>query len=153
MKEVTIYTDGSSLKNPGPSGCASVLIYEGKEKELQNGYKLSTNNRMELMAIIQALQALNQKCSVNLYTDSRYAIDGATKWMHGWIKRDWKDSKRNPVKNVDLWQEIAKLVNKHNINWHHVKAHSGVELNERCDKLAKKAAKEKNLNEDLGYKP
>lgn len=151
MKQVIIYTDGSSLKNPGSSGWAAVLTFNQHEKELSGGYKLSTNNRMEIMAAIMALESLKQPCKVALHTDSRYVIDGITKWITGWLKRDWVDAKKKPVKNKDLWQRLLTATQQHQIDWIHVKAHSGVELNERCDQLAKDAAKRDNLPEDEGY--
>ena len=151
MKEIDIYTDGSSLSNPGPSGWAGVLLYKGKTKELSDGYDLSTNNRMEILAAIETLNALREPCKVHLHTDSRYLIDGITKWIKGWIKRGWKDSKKKAVKNKDLWLALLEATKPHKITWVHVKAHSGVEYNERCDKLAKNAAKRPERKIDHGY--
>lgn len=151
MKTIEIYTDGSCLGNPGLGGIGAVLTYKEHKREISTGFKFTTNNRMELKAAIEALKAIKEPSKVKLHTDSRYVIDGTTKWIENWIAKSWKDSKRKPVKNKDLWLELIDASNKHDIEWIHVKAHSGVELNERCDQLAKEAANSKNLIEDFGY--
>ncbi|MCR5610109.1 MAG: ribonuclease HI [Lachnospiraceae bacterium] len=144
---VEIYTDGSARGNPdGPGGYGTVLIYidtKGVEhrKEISAGYKKTTNNRMELMAAIVGLEALNKSCDVNLYSDSQYVVKAFNdNWIDGWIKRGWKTSGKSDVKNVDLWKRLIKAKEKHNVKFIWVKGHAGHELNERCDKLATMAA-------------
>ena len=144
---VEIYTDGSARGNPdGPGGYGTVLIYidtKGVEhrKEISAGYKKTTNNRMELMAAIVGLEALNKSCDVNLYSDSQYVVKAFNdNWIDGWIKRGWKTSGKSDVKNVDLWKRLIKAKDKHNVKFIWVKGHAGHELNERCDKLATMAA-------------
>lgn len=152
MSEVIIYTDGSSLSNPGKSGWAAVLKFNENYKEINQGYELSTNNRMEIMACIESLKLLKLPCKVKLHTDSKYVIDGITSWIHGWKQRGWVNSKRKPVENKDLWLILDEVASKHSIQWIHVKAHSGIELNERCDELAKEAANSSDLLIDENYK-
>lgn len=140
LKQITLYTDGSCLGNPGPGGYAAVLIYKQHRKELAQGYELTTNNRMELMAAIAGLQSLSEPCQVKLTTDSQYVRQGITQWIHGWKKRGWKTANREPVKNVDLWLLLDSEIQRHDVEWFWVKGHSGHPENERCDELARNAA-------------
>ena len=142
MSEVTIWTDGACRGNPGPGGWAAVLIKDHHEKELTGAEPETTNNRMELTAAIQGLKALTRRCHVRLFTDSEYLKRGITEWLENWKRRGWKTSDRKPVKNLDLWQEIEALTAKHDIEWHWVRAHSGVAENERVDRLANEAIDE-----------
>lgn len=135
-KQVTLYTDGACSGNPGPGGWACVLVYKGTEKELSGGEKETTNNRMEMMAVIEGLKALKESCDVELYTDSKYVLEGATKWLQGWQEKGWKKADKKAVLNVDLWQVLADLFQQHKINWHWVKGHAGDPYNERVDALA-----------------
>lgn len=150
MKQVKIFTDGSCLGNPGPGGYASILRYKQHEKIFSKGYRLTTNNRMELMASIVALQALKCPCMVTLFTDSQYVRQGVTRWMANWKKHGWKTSERKEVKNIDLWQALEVAIQKHQINWKWVKGHAGHPENERCDKLARLVARSPT-EEDIGY--
>jgi ribonuclease HI len=136
LKHVHIFTDGACKGNPGPGGWAAVLRLGAHEKELTGGARDTTNNRMELTAVIRALAALTQPCEVTLQTDSRYVIDGITKWVHGWIKKGWVNSKREPVANEDLWRDLLIVTRKHKITWEWVKGHAGNPENERADRLA-----------------
>lgn len=137
MKQVTIYTDGACSGNPGPGGWGAVLIYKGVEKELSGGEAQTTNNRMELTAVISALQALKEPCSVELYSDSKYVIDALQKgWAWGWRKKGWIKSDKKPALNPDLWETLLNLTAKHEMNYHWVKGHADNEYNERCDRLA-----------------
>lgn len=138
-KGVIIYTDGACSGNPGPGGWGALLIYGEKEKELSGGEALTTNNRMELMAAIRALEALKGKCAVDLYTDSNYVRHGIMEWIHGWKKNGWKTADKKPVKNADLWQELESAASQHTVTWHWVKGHSGDVNNERVDALARAA--------------
>ena len=140
LKQITLYTDGSCLGNPGPGGYAAVLIYKQHCKELAQGYELTTNNRMELMAAIAGLQSLSEPCQVKLTTDSQYVRQGITQWIHGWKKKGWKTANREPVKNVDLWLQLDSEIQRHDVEWFWVKGHSGHPENERCDELARNAA-------------
>jgi ribonuclease HI len=140
MKKVTIYTDGSSLGNPGRGGWGAVLIYGDKEKKISGGKKDATNNQMELSAAINALASLKSECEVDLYTDSTYVQKGISEWIKGWIKNNWKNSQRKPVKNAGLWKELHELSKQHKIKWHWVKAHVGNKYNEIADDLAREAA-------------
>ncbi len=140
MAEIEIFTDGACSGNPGPGGWGCLLRYNGIEKELSGAEKETTNNRMELTAVIEALKALKKECQITLCTDSRYVMDGVTKWLPNWIENGWKTTnKKSPVKNVDLWQELEKLLSCHQIKWVWVKGHNGHEENERVDKLARNA--------------
>lgn len=139
-KHITLYTDGSCLGNPGPGGWAALLQYQGREKMLQGDAKDTTNNRMELTAVIEGLRALKHSCAIALYTDSKYVMDGATQWIHGWKKKNWKGSQSKPVKNVDLWQALDTEMSRHEIKWHWVKGHSGQVENERVDSAAREMA-------------
>ena len=140
MTRVEIFTDGACKGNPGPGGWGAVIRSGPHEKELSGGEPLTTNNRMELLAAIRALQALKRPCAVTLYTDSNYLRDGITKWIHGWQKNGWKTADRKPVKNAELWQELLVAVGQHKIDWQWVKGHAGHPENERADKLACDAA-------------
>jgi len=151
MKEVKIYTDGSCLGNPGPGGYGAVLNYKGHIKELSQGYQLTTNNRMEMLATVKALASLKEPCQVVLTTDSQYVKQGITSWIANWQKNNWKTSAKKPVKNVDLWKALYEETQRHTIDWRWVKGHSGHPENERCDELARNAAMASDLLEDKGY--
>lgn len=138
MKKVVIYTDGACSGNPGPGGWGALLTYGKHEKEIFGGEKETTNNRMELTAAIKALEAIKTKSEIDLYTDSTYVKDGITKWIHNWKKNGWKTAAKKPVKNDDLWQELDKMIAKHEVKWHWVKGHAGHDGNERADMLAVK---------------
>lgn len=142
MKTVTIYTDGSCLGNPGPGGWGAVLIYNNHQSKISGGELETTNNRMELTAAIEALCSLNEPCVVELYTDSKYVKQGISEWIENWRKNQWRNSRKQPVKNVDLWQKLERCVQDHEVSWHWVKGHAGNELNELADKLATAAAEE-----------
>jgi ribonuclease HI len=150
-KQVSIYTDGSCLGNPGPGGYGAILRYGAHEKELAAGFRLTTNNRMELMATVVALNTLKKSCEIDLYTDSEYVRQGITKWIDGWKKKGWRTASRQPVKNKDLWQQLDTAIQRHRIRWHWVKGHSGHVENERCDVLARTAAEQGPHAEDHGY--
>jgi ribonuclease HI len=141
LPHVTIYTDGACSGNPGPGGWGALLLYGEKEKELSGGEKDTTNNRMELMAAICALNALKDPCEVELYTDSTYVRSGIKEWIHGWKKNGWKTADKKPVKNADLWQALEAAAERHHITWHWVKGHSGDVHNDRVDALAVAAIK------------
>lgn len=136
---VTIFTDGACSGNPGPGGWGAILRYRGTEKEMSGGDRETTNNRMEMMAAISALEALKRPCVVDIYTDSSYVRDGITKWIFGWQKRGWKTADKKPVKNVELWQRLLDALKPHKVEWHWVKGHAGHPENERCDELARAA--------------
>ena len=136
MKEVVVYTDGACKGNPGPGGWGALLRSGEHTKELFGGERLTTNNRMELMAPIEALASLNQPCVVTIYTDSQYLRNGIGTWIHGWKARGWKTADHKPVKNVDLWQRLDALVQQHRVEWQWVRAHAGDPGNERADALA-----------------
>lgn len=150
---VTIYTDGSCLGNPGPGGYGVVLQAGKNEKELAAGYRLTTNNRMELLAAAIALESLKRPCSVDLWTDSEYVRQGITRWLAGWKRNNFRTSQKKPVKNVDLWQRLDAAQARHDVRWHWVKGHAGHPENERCDVLARDAAMGHELLEDHGYQP
>jgi ribonuclease HI len=135
---VEIYTDGACRGNPGPGGWGVLLRFNDKEKELWGGEAGTTNNRMELMAAIRALEALKRPSRVKLYTDSLYVMKGITTWIHDWKRRGWRTAEKKPVKNEDLWRELDALAAKHEIEWHWVKGHNGHPENERADALANK---------------
>jgi ribonuclease HI len=139
---VTIYTDGACKGNPGPGGWGAWLSFGGHEKELWGGERLTTNNRMELTAVIQALAALTRPSRVDLYTDSEYVRNGITTWIHGWKLRGWKTAGKQPVKNVDLWQRLDAIAAQHRVQWHWVRGHTGDPGNERADRLANKGCSE-----------
>ena len=138
MQKVTIYTDGACSGNPGPGGWAAVLISGEYKKEISGGCKETTNNIMELTAILEALKALKQECEVELYSDSAYCVNAFNQgWIYNWIKKGWKTADGSVVKNKEIWQEIYELTKKHKVNFNKVKGHSDVELNNRCDELAR----------------
>lgn len=142
MKQVTIYTDGSSLGNPGPGGWGVVLEYQGREKELSGGEPATTNNRMELTAIIEGLSALKEPCEVTLYSDSQYAVKAIEQgWAKQWRQNGWKKADKKPALNADLWQRVLDLLEQHTIHLVWVKGHAGNPKNERCDVLATTYAK------------
>ena len=149
-KQVEIFTDGSCLGNPGPGGYGAIMRYRQHEKTFSEGYFLTTNNRMELMAAIVALEALKEHCDVVLSTDSQYVRQGITQWIHNWKKRGWKTADKKPVKNVDLWKRLDAALGQHQIKWEWVKGHAGHPENERCDELARAAASNP-AHEDAGY--
>ena len=136
LPAVEIFTDGACKGNPGPGGWGAILRSGDKERELSGGEAPTTNNRMELMAAIEALRALKKPCHVQLWTDSNYVRDGITKWIHGWRRNGWKTADRKPVKNAELWQALLDAAEPHRIDWHWVKGHAGHPENERADALA-----------------
>lgn len=142
MARVELFTDGACRGNPGPGGWGALLRYGATEQELCGAELETTNNRMELMAAIQGLTALKRRCHVNLTTDSKYVKDGINEWLKTWKQNGWRTSKKEPVKNMDLWQQLDILVQEHEIEWHWVKGHSGHIENERADQLANRAIDE-----------
>lgn len=136
-KHVEIYTDGACSGNPGPGGWGVLLRYGAHEKEMCGGEEDTTNNRMEMMAVIKALEALSKRSNIKLYTDSKYVLQGVTEWMDGWKAKNWKTASKKPVKNKDLWQEIDALVQQHDIEFIWVKGHAGHPDNEKADELAR----------------
>ena len=141
MKKVEVFTDGACKGNPGPGGWGAILRMGHHEKELSGGEAETTNNRMELTAVIRALTALKEPCEVHLHTDSRYVIDGITGWIFGWQRNGWKTAAKKPVLNADLWQELLAATRRHKIEWIWVKGHDGHPENERADQLASDAAR------------
>jgi ribonuclease HI len=141
MTPVVIYTDGACSGNPGPGGWGAILMAGGKEREIMGGEANTTNNRMELMAAIRALEALTRPCKVELHTDSQYVRQGITEWMRGWKARGWKTADKKPVKNEDLWRELDAARARHEVDWRWVKGHAGDPLNERADALARAGLK------------
>lgn len=150
---VLIYTDGGCIGNPGPGGWAAVLRYGEHEKELSGRYRETTNNRMELRAAIEALDALTRPCAIDLYTDSSYVRNGITKWIYGWQRNGWRTANKKPVKNRDLWQHLLRAIDRHQANggveWHWTKGHAGDPLNERVDELANTAARSASESDPL----
>ena len=140
MKNVDIFTDGACKGNPGPGGWGALLRMGRHEKELSGGAAATTNNRMEMTAALRGLKALIEPCEVTLHTDSRYLIDGMTKWIHGWKKKGWINASKKPVRNADLWHDLIEAAAPHRIEWQWVKGHSGHPENERVDRLASDAA-------------
>jgi len=136
---VTIYTDGACSGNPGPGGWGAILVFGDHEKELKGGEAHTTNNRMELMGAIAALEALKRPCSVDLYTDSEYLRGGISGWIVNWQQNGWRTADKKPVKNVDLWQRLAAAIKRHEVRWHWVRGHAGHVMNERADALARAA--------------
>ncbi|WP_335993050.1 ribonuclease HI [Pseudoalteromonas sp. CH_XMU1449-3] len=151
QKTVEIYTDGSCLGNPGPGGYGIVMRYNDHEKQLSQGYTLTTNNRMEMLAAIVALETLTRSCHVILTTDSQYVKQGIESWVENWKKRGWKTAAKKPVKNVDLWKRLDAACQQHEVEWRWVKGHSGNKYNEIVDDLAREAAGSDQLLEDTGY--
>lgn len=142
MKDVMIYTDGACSGNPGPGGWGSVLFFGEHRKEISGGEKHSTNNRMEIKAVIEGLALLKEPCNVKVYSDSAYVVNCFQKgWIKGWLRNGWKNSKKEPVENQDLWKELWELMNKHKVEYIKVKGHSDNEWNIRCDELAREAIK------------
>ncbi len=144
-KTVEIFTDGACRGNPGPGAWAAILRYKDKEKVITGYEDCTTNNRMEMMAVINAFKQLKEPCRVIVYTDSQYLKNGITSWINGWKRKGWKTSAGTPVKNRDLWEELDRLVHKHSVEWKWIKGHSNHFENERCDRLAKEVIK-KNAN-------
>lgn len=142
LKQVEIFTDGACSGNPGPGGWGAILHWNGITRELYGGEPDTTNNRMELTAAINALNALKEPCAIDLYTDSVYVRDGISNWIEGWKAREWKTSAKKPVKNAELWQALDFARARHRVNWHWVKGHAGHPENERCDELARKGVDE-----------
>ena len=142
MTEVVIYTDGACSGNPGPGGWGVVMSCQGKEKEMYGFDPLTTNNRMELTAAIQALEALTRPVTVSLHTDSTYVLNGITKWIQGWQRNGWKTAAKKPVKNDDLWRRLTEAMRPHDVNWVWVKGHAGDPGNERADALARRGIEE-----------
>jgi len=137
MKSVEIFTDGACSGNPGPGGWGAILRFNGTVRELSGGEAVTTNNRMELLAAISALDALKEPCKVELHTDSKYVMDGISKWIHGWKKNGWKTADKKPVKNGELWQALDTANRRHEVTWNWVKGHAGHPENERADELAR----------------
>ena len=151
-KHVTIYSDGACLGNPGRGGYGTVLLFGEHRKEMAKGYRRTTNNRMELLGAIVGIEALTEPCRVELHSDSQYVVNAMTKgWIEGWQKKGWKNSKKEPVANQDLWRRLLAALGSHDISWRWVKGHSGNVENERCDELAVEAANGAELLEDEGY--
>jgi len=152
MPKVEIYTDGACSGNPGPGGYGAILRYGGRTKEISGGYRHTTNNRMELTAVIQSLQTLKKPCRVTLYSDSKYIVDAMNLgWVNKWMRAGWVKADKAPVKNVDLWKKLVELLKIHTVTWVWVKGHSDNELNSRCDELAVSAYKNDNLEPDLQH--
>ncbi len=139
MKKVTIHSDGGCHGNPGPGGWAAVLTYGKHVREIKGGTAATTNNRMELMAAIEALNSLKEPCDIDFHTDSQYVRNGITQWLTGWKRNGWRTSAKQPVKNADLWQRLDSATAAHTVRWHWVKGHAGHHGNERCDTLANEA--------------
>jgi ribonuclease HI len=142
LSHVIIHTDGGAAPNPGPGGWAAILTFGDHEKELKGGEPNTTNNRMELMAAISALEALKRPCRIDLHTDSKYVQQGISQWIHGWKRNGWKTADKKPVKNGELWQRLETAVARHKVHWHWVKGHAGHEMNERADQLVGEAIAE-----------
>ncbi len=140
MKQLEIFTDGACKGNPGPGGWGAVIRYGKHEKEISGGEPDTTNNRMELAAAIQALKILIEPCHIKLHTDSKYVLDGITKWIHGWQRNGWKNASKQPVRNADLWRDLIDATARHQVEWIWVKGHNGHPENERADRLASDAA-------------
>ena len=152
MKHVIIYTDGACLGNPGPGGYGAVLLYNGNRKELSGGYRRTTNNRMEIMAVLAGLRSLKEPCQVTLYSDSRYVVDAMSKgWARSWRDKGWKKRDKAAALNPDLWAEMLDLSERHQVEYCWVKGHAGDPENERCDALAVAAASGADLERDDGY--
>ena len=141
-QHIVIHTDGACSGNPGPGGWGAILEWGDHKREIKGGEPHTTNNRMELMAAISALEALKRPCEVDIHTDSQYLRDGIMKWIHGWKRNGWKTADKKPVKNVDLWQRLEQALQRHTVRWHWVRGHAGHDLNERADELAREAIAE-----------
>ncbi len=153
MKKIDIYTDGACSGNPGAGGYGIVMLYKGIRKELSQGYRVTTNNRMEMLAVIKALECLKEPCQVTLYSDSKYVVDSITKgWVYGWKKRGWIKSDKKKALNVDLWERLLPLLEKHQVEFIWVKGHAENVENERCDELARGAIASGDLLEDENYR-
>jgi ribonuclease HI len=139
VKRVALYADGSCHGNPGPGGWAAILECEGKSRELVGAEPATTNNRMEMRAVLEGLRALREPCRVQVWSDSRYVVDGMTSWLAGWKERDWKTAGKQPVKNAELWRALDEAASRHEVTWHWVRGHDGHVQNERCDALANDA--------------
>lgn len=140
MEEVVIYTDGACSGNPGPGGWGSILMYKGNKKEISGGSKDTTNNIMEMTAVIEALKLLKYRCTVSIYSDSAYVVNAFNqKWIEGWMKNGWRNASKNPVKNKELWQQLYDLTKEHDVTFVKVKGHSDNEYNNRCDEMAREA--------------
>lgn len=144
MKKISIYTDGACSGNPGPGGWGAVLVYKDHEREIFGGEKYTTNNRMELMAVIKALEALKEPCNVDIYTDSKYVCNGISDWIDKWVENGWKNSSRKDVKNQDLWRALLDKLGEHIITWNWLKGHAGHKNNERADELARQGVAREN---------
>mgnify|MGYP000966060131 FL=1 len=154
LKEVTIYTDGACSGNPGPGGYGVVLLYQGHRKELSAGFRETTNNRMEILAVISGLESLKEKCKVTLYTDSQYVVNAIEKnWAKKWRANGWMRNKKEPALNADLWARLLKLCEVHELKFVWVRGHAGNRENERCDRLAVDAVKQSNLPLDIRTQP
>lgn len=152
LKTVDLYTDGACSGNPGPGGYGYILSYNGHEKSGSCGFRLTTNNRMEIMAVIEGLSALKETCNVNLYSDSKYVIDAIKEgWVYKWEANGWMRNKKERAQNVDLWEQLLVLLDEHNVELIWVKGHAGNPNNERCDRLAVSAYQGDNLIDDEGY--
>ena len=152
MKEIILYSDGACSVNPGPGGYGSILEFNETRKEFSKGFRNTTNNRMELMGVIEPLRLLKEPCKVTIYTDSMYIVNSVKKkWLDGWVKRDWKRSDREPVKNIDLWKLMLELLEVHQLDFNWVKGHNEHEENERCDELAVSARQQRDLEVDGEY--
>jgi ribonuclease HI len=151
-KRVVIYGDGACVGNPGPGGYGVVLLYGGRRRELSGGFRLTTNNRMELMAVIVGFEALREPCDVELHSDSRYVIEAMRqRWLDAWRARGWKTSDKKPVANQDLWERLLRAIAPNEVKWHWVRGHAGDVENERCDELAEAAARGTKFEIDAGY--
>ena len=154
QKKVTIYTDGSCLNNPGRGGYGAVLLFDPHRREISGGFRLTTNNRMEMMAVIAALEALKEPCQVTLYSDSQYVVNAMTKgWAQRWQANGWKRNKKEMAVNPDLWERLLMVSKPHDVDFRWLRGHSGIVENERCDRLAFAAATQSGLPEDSGYLP
>ena len=152
MKKVEIYTDGACTGNPGKGGFGAILVYNGNEKRISKGFRLTTNNRMELLGAIEALRLLKEKCEVTLTSDSKYLTDAINKgWLNSWQKNGWKKADKKPVLNIDLWQELLRLMNEHDVSFEWVKGHAGNHYNEICDLMAVEAYNTNAINIDENY--
>jgi len=152
LKEVTLYSDGACSVNPGPGGYGSILEFNGTRKEFSDGFRNTTNNRMELMGVIEPLRLLKEPCKVTIYTDSKYIVNSIEKgWLDGWSKKDWKRSDKEPVRNIDLWKLMLEMLEVHQLDFNWIKGHNEHPENERCDELAVDARLQSGLQKDAEY--